>query len=236
MSNQMKRLAAPRSWPLRRKVTAWVTKQSPGAHPIEKSMPAVVVLRDMLKLCDTAKEAKRIIGNREILVDGKPVKDPKAPIGLMDVVSVPKMNSEYRMLLTDKGKFTLLPITSDEASWKLCRIENKTTVRDGKTQLNLHDGRNIVLTENKYKTGDVLKIDVRGQEIKEVYPLNDSAVIMIIEGNKAGRTALVSERIDTRGSAPNIVRFTDGGETVRDNVFVVGKNTPALKLPEASAL
>jgi len=236
MSNQMKRLTAPRSWPLRRKVTVWVTKQSPGAHSIEKSMPAVLVLRDMLKLCDTAKEAKRIIGSRDILVDGKPVKNPKMPIGLMDVVSIPKMKSEYRMLLTDKGKFTLQPISADEASWKLCRIENKTTVRGGKTQLNLHDGRNIVLDENKYKTGDVLKIEVKGQAIKESYPLTDGALIMVIEGNKAGRTALVSERVDTKGSAQNVVKFTDGGETVQGNVFVIGKKSPAIKLPEAGVL
>jgi len=236
MSSQMKRLTAPRSWSLRRKVTVWVTKQSPGAHRTEDSMPALIVLRDMLKLCDTAREAKRIIGNRDILVDGKPVKNPKMPVGLMDVVSVPKMNAEYRMLLTDKGKFTLQPISADEASWKLCRIENKTTVRGGKTQLNLHDGRNIVLDDNKYKTGDVLKIEVKGQAVKESYPLTEGAVILIIEGNKAGRTALVAESIDTKGSAPNIVRFTDGGETVRNNVFVIGKKSPAIKLPEASVL
>jgi len=192
------------------------------------------VLRDMLKLCDTAREAKRIIGNREVLVDGKPVKSPKMPVGLMDVVSIPKTKSEYRMLLTDKGKFTLHPISADEASWKLCRIENKTTVKGGKTQLNLHDGRNIVLDANKYKTGDVLKIAVKDQAIQETYPLAGGAVIMIIEGNKAGKTSLVSETINMKGSAENVVRFTDGGETVRGNVFVIGKNSPAIKIPEAS--
>lgn len=236
MSNQMKRLAAPRSWPLKRKVTVWVTKQSPGPHPIEKSVPAILVMRDMLKLCDTAKEARRVIGNREILVDGKPLKSHKMPIGLMDVVSVPKMKADYRMLLTDKGKFTLVPITADEAKWKLCRVENKTTVKGGKTQLNLHDGRNIVMDKNQYKTGDVLKVEVAGQAIKEAYPLTEGAMIMIIEGNKAGKTSLVAERVDVRGSAPNIVKFTDGGETVRENVFVIGKKTSAVKLPEASAL
>ena len=236
MSTQMKRLAAPRSWPLKRKVTVWVTKQSPGPHPIERSMPALIVMRDMLKICDTAKEAKRIVGNREILVDGKPLRSAKMPIGLMDVVSIPKMKAEYRMLLTDKGKLVLTPISADEAKWKLCRIENKTTVSGGKTQLNLHDGRNIVLDKNKYKTGDVLKIELGTQAIKEDYPLADGAVIMIIEGNKAGKSSLVAECIEIKGPAPNIVRFTDGGETIRENVFVIGKKTAAIKLPEASAL
>lgn len=235
MSNQMKRLAAPRAWPLKRKVNVWVTKQSPGAHPIERSMPALLVLRDMLKICDTAKEAKRIVGNREILVDGRPLRSPKTPIGLMDVVSIPKMGKEYRMLLTDKGKFTLVPISGDEAKWKLCRIENKTVVRGGKIQLNLHDGRNIVLDKDQYKTGDVLKVELNGQKVIESYPLVKDALIMVIKGNKSGHTSIVSETVVVRGPTPNVVKFVDGGETIKGNVFVIGTKKAAIKIPEASA-
>lgn len=236
MSNQMKRLTAPRTWPLKRKVSVWVTKQSPGPHSIENSMPATLVIRDLLKLCDTAKEAKRIIGNRDILVDGKPVRDGKFPIGLMDVVSIPKMDANYRMLLTNKGKFTLQPIDAEVAGWKLCRVENKTVVKDGKFQLNMHDGRNILLDENKYRTGDVLKLAVPSQEILESYPLGTDAVAMVISGNHAGDTAVVAELNITRRATPNVVTFKDGRETVKENVFVIGTKTAAIKLPEGSAL
>ena len=236
MSTQMKRLTAPRSWPLKRKIRVWVTKQSPGPHSIEMSMPAAIVLRDILKVCDTAKEAKRIIGNREILVDGKPLKSHKMPVGLMDVLSIPKTGKNYRMLLTDKGKLTLIEISEAEAKWKLCKLQNKTTVRNGKIQLNLHDGRNIVLDKNEYKTGDVLKIELDGQKISASYPLAPGSLAMIHEGPHAGKTAVVSECIIRRGSVPNVVRFEDGTETVRENVFVIGVKKSAIKLPEASAL
>lgn len=236
MSNQMKRLTAPRTWPLKRKASVWVTKQSPGPHSLENSMPATVVLRDMLKLCDTAKEAKRIIGNRDMLVDGKPVRDGKFPIGLMDVVSFPKMDAHYRMLLTNKGKFTLEPIDADTAGWKLSRVENKTTVKGGLVQLNMHDGRNILLEKDNYRTGDVLKIAVPSQEILESFPLGADAVAMVISGNHAGDTATVAELNVTRRAAPNIVKFKDGRETVKENVFVIGQKTAAIRLPEGSAI
>jgi len=236
MSTQMKRLTAPRSWPLKRKITVWVTKQSPGPHAIENSMPAAIVLRDMLKVCDTAKEAKRIIGNREVFVDGKPVRSNKMPIGFMDVVSIPKMNANYRMLLTDKGKLTLVKISDAEAKWKLCRLQNKTTVSGGKTQLNLHDGRNIVLAKNEYRTGDVLKLDLEGKKISSSLPLAPGSLAMIVEGPHAGRTAVISECIEMRGPSPNVVKFEDGTETVRDHVFVIGVKKSAVELPEASAL
>ena len=236
MSTQMKRLVAPRSWPLKRKISVWVTKQSPGPHAVDKSMPAAIVLRDMLKVCDTAKEAKRIIGNREVLVDGRPLRSHKMPIGLMDVVSIPKAGKNYRMLLTDKGKLTLVEISEDEAKWKLCKLQNKTTVRAGRTQLNMHDGRNIVLDKNEYKTGDVLKVDLDGQKVSGSYPLAPGSLAMIFEGPHAGKTAVISECIMRRGSTPNVVRFEDGTETVRNNVFVIGVKKAAIKLPEASIL
>jgi small subunit ribosomal protein S4e len=232
----MKRLTAPRSWPLKRKITVWVTKQSPGPHAVEKSIPAALVLRDMLKVCDTAKEAKRIIGNREVLIDGRPLRSHKMPIGLMDVLTIPKTKVSYRMLLTDKGKLTMVEISEAEAKWKLCRLQNKTTVRDGKVQLNLHDGRNIVLDKNEYKTGDVLKLNFEDQKISSSYQLAPGSLAMIIVGPHAGKTAVVSECIMRRGSAANVIRFEDGTETVRDNVFVIGIKKSAIKLPEASIL
>ena len=205
MSDHMKRLAAPRSWPLKRKVNIWVTKQSAGAHSIEDSMPAVTVLRDMVGVCDTAREAKRIIGNREMFVDGKAVKNPKAPVGFMDVITIPKMGLAYRMLLTDKGKLTLVAI-----------------------------GRNIVLDKNDYKCGDSLKVAFDGQKVLEHYPLQDGSVVFIKEGSQAGAVRTVKSLETVRGSAANLVLFTDGTQTVARNCFVIGAQTAAIKLPEAS--
>ncbi len=234
MSDHMKRLAAPRTWPLKRKVSVWVTKQSAGAHSIEDSMSAVTVLRDMVGACDTAREAKRIIGNREMFVDGKAVKNPKAPVGFMDVITIPKMKLAYRMLLTDKGKLTLVPIDEAEAAWELCKIENKTVVKGGKIQLNLSGGRNIVLDKNEYKCGDSLKVAFDGQQVMEHYPLQDGSVVFIREGSQAGAVKTVKSLETVRGTASNLVLFTDGSETVARNCFVIGTQTAAIKLPEAS--
>lgn len=234
MSDHMKRLAAPRTWPLKRKVSVWVTKQSAGAHSIEDSMSAVTVLRDMVGACDTAREAKRIIGNREMFVDGKAVKNPKAPVGFMDVISIPKMNLNYRMLITDKGKLALVLIDADEAAWEICKIMDKTVVKGGKIQLNLSGGRNILLDKNDYKCGDSLKIAFEGQAIMDHYALAAGNTVLIKEGAHSGSIKTVKEVEVVRGSAPNLVIFTDGTQTVVDNCFVIGAEKSAVTLPEAS--
>lgn len=234
MSDHMKRLAAPRTWPLKRKVNIWVAKQTAGAHSIEQSMPAVTVLRDMVCACDTAREAKRIIGNREMFVDGKAVKNPKAPVGFMDVITIPKMNLAFRMLLTDKGKLTLVPIEGDEANWEICKIMDKTVIKGGKVQLNLSGGRNIVLDKNDYKGGDSLKVAFDGQKILDHFPMAEGASVFISEGSQAGAVKTIKSLEVIRGPAPNIVLFTDGTQTVVSNCFVIGAQAPAIKLPEAS--
>lgn len=235
MSDHIKRLAAPKSWPVAKKNNVFSAKPSAGSHSVEMSITAVFLLRDVLKVCDNSKEAERIIANRDLLVDGKPVREIKAPVGFMDVVSIPKMDLNFRMILSDKGKFVAVPISKDEASWKLCRIEDKTVISGGKIQLNLHDGRNIVLDKSQYKTGDVLKVEVPTQKILEVYELAKGASVIICKGNYAGKTASVSDYIVTKNSSENVIKFDDGSETVKCNVFVIGKDKPAIKLPEVSA-
>jgi small subunit ribosomal protein S4e len=232
MSKDMKRLTAPRSWPITRKTDFWVTKPSPGPHAIEGSMSVATVIRDMLRLCDTAKEARALIGERQILVDGREVKDHKLPVGLMDVISLPKTQQSYRMLLDRKGKLSLVKVPEGKEGWKLCRVENKTTVSGGKMQLNLHDGRNILVDENKYKTGDVLKIEIPSQKILDVYPLSKGSSVLVISGSHVGQMQIVEDFVEIRSSAPNIVKFKDGSQTTKDNIFVIGTKAPEIELPE----
>jgi len=234
MSDHMKRLAAPRSWAIPRKTHVWAVKQSPGAHSVEHSMPAAMVLRDMMKVCDTAREAGRIIGNREMFVDGKAVKNPKDPVGIMDIVKVPKLNLCCRMVLTGKGKLTLVNVKDDEAKWILCRVENKTKVAGGKIQLNMSGGRNLLISNNQYNTGDSVKVNLENDEIIGSYPLSENAVVLITDGRHAGKIETVDKYIIVSHSKDNIVTFKSNNETVKKNVFVIGAGKAEITLPEVS--
>jgi small subunit ribosomal protein S4e len=231
----MKRLASPRSWSIPRKTNVWVVKPSPGPHPIEHAIPLVLAVRDFLKLANTNAEARRIIGNGDIHVDGKPVRNYKYPLGLMDVISIPKLNLQYRVLLTNRGKITFVKISKDEAKWKLVRIENKTTVNGNKTQLNLHDGRNLLIDKNKYNTGDVLKLSLPVQKIQKSYGFESGNIAMLIGGNHVGEFASVQKYEKIRSPKPNLVYFDDFS-TIKDYVFIVGQEKPEITVPDVNVL
>jgi small subunit ribosomal protein S4e len=236
MSNDMKRLTAPRSWPVPRKSHVWITSPSPGPHSIEVSMPIMIIIRDMLHLCDTAAEGVKLLHAREIKVDGRVVTNHRFPVGLMDVVSIQKLGQNYRVVIDDHDKLRLVPVPTGKEAWKLCRIEKKTTLPGGKTQLNLHDGRNIIVAKDGWKSGDVVKLEVPSQKILETYKLAKGSMVLVIGGAHAGRLETVEEYIITRSSAPNLVKFKDGTVTVKQNIFVVGAKVPEISMPEASVL
>lgn len=234
MSKHMKRLASPRVWSIPKKSHVWATKQSPGPHPIERSVPLLIMVRDVLKYCDTAREGRRIIGERKIQIDGRIVTDYKLPVGFMDVLSLPKSNENFRALLDSKGKIRPIRISKDRAHWKLVKIRNITTIKGSKTQLNFHDGRNILVEKGKYKTGDVLKIDIPSQKILDYYPLAKGNVAMIIGGKHSGQIGTIENYKKVRGPKPNIVEFSEGFSTINDHVFVVGTKKPEITVPEVS--
>lgn len=236
MKKHLKRLPAPRSWAIPRKTAFWAMRPSPGPHPIEASVPVGVILRDMLRVCDNAREARQILNARGVLVDRRVVVDPTFPVGLMDVLALEEIPAHYRMMIDVRGRLALVPIEASDGTWKLCRIEDKTTVRGGKTQVNLHDGRNVLLPKDAYRAGATLKLALPDQEVLGHYELAPGAVAFIRGGQHVGELARILEVRRTRNPRANVVSFQEGFTTDIDKVFVVGKEAPAVAVPEASAL
>ncbi|HEC82124.1 MAG TPA: 30S ribosomal protein S4e [Thermoplasmatales archaeon] len=235
MHKHLKRLAAPKALRLERKTAKWTMKPSPGPHPADKSIPLGLILRDYLGMCDTRSEAKKIIGKGKVLVDSVARKDIKFPCGFMDVISIPDMKKDYRLLFDQRGKLTLVPISKKEQGWKLCRIENKTILKSGRTQLNLHDGRNILVDKDSYKTGDVVKLSFSDGKITDVYPFDKGTVAFVTGGTHIGKIATINSVQITRSSKPNIVLLKSKDSefsTIKDYVFPVGKDSPVITLPE----
>jgi small subunit ribosomal protein S4e len=236
MSKHLKRLNAPRVLRLHRKERAFTIRAAPGPHALEQSIPLGLLVRDYLALCDTYKEARKIISNGDILVDGVKRKSFKFPCGLMDVVSIPKMRKNVRILFDRNGKLILVPISESDAEWKLCRIQNKTIVRGKKVQLNFHDGKNKLVEKDEYKTGDVLKISFKENKIDEVYKFDKGTVSIITGGTHIGEIANIEEIQIVKSSKPNLAKMKGEKEfsTVAENVFPIGKTKPVIELPEVT--
>ena len=228
-SSHLKRLAMPRSWPLPRKTTIWVTRPSPGGHSLERCMPVNLIVRDVLGRAQSAREVRFIVHNELIKVDGRVCKDTRRGVGLMDVLSLG--DEHFRCMLDANGRLRYVKISAEEASWKLVRVEGKTTLKGGKTQLNFHDGLKILVDEpQEFNTGDSIKLSLPDQEVLEHIKFEDGVRCYLIGGTHVGEMASMKERIVKRSSMPNEVAFDEFG-TTEVNVFAVGDaNIPAMEV------
>lgn len=245
-SKHMKRKPAPKMWPIHRKEAIWTVKPNPGPHSLSLSLPLGLIVRDILEFAKTGKEAKNIISQEKITVDGKVRRDERFLVGLMDVISILDAKKSYRLLPSRKGLF-LHPIKSDEAAFKLCRIEDKTVVKGGQVHLNLHDGTSIMISvndpqkpeEDTYQTLDVLKLSVPDRELLGRAKLTVGAPAIVIGGKNIGKYG----KVTTIEDKPNqkrrdlIVTIEDKNgdqfQTILDFVFILGDKESSISLPEA---
>ncbi len=234
MTRHQKRVTVPVSWPIRRKIHTWVAKTSPGPHSAEGSMPLIMVVRDLLHLADNAREAKMILYEGKVLVDGRIKKDYKLPVGLFDIISIPLLNKSYRMLKDSRGRFYMNPLDEGDVK-KLARIEDKTSIKGNKLQLNLFDGTNT-LAEGEFKTGDSLILSIPERNIVDRIEFTVGNLAIVLGGKHTGQMGKVKEIQVVRSSRHNRVIITGAEgdfETIPDYVFMIGKEAPAINVEAA---
>jgi small subunit ribosomal protein S4e len=246
---RLKRKPAPRFWPIHRKEAVWIVRPSPGPHSLEKCLPLSLVLRDILEVAETRKEAKKIIAQGKVFVDGKVRLKDDFPVGLMDVISMPDMNKFYRILPSHKGLF-LSPISKEEASFKLLRVEGKTKVKNGTSQTALHDGSNILIKgadpesppEAVYETFDTLKLGLPEKEVLDQLKTKKGNMAIITGGKNIGKQGKIVDIEKTeakkRRNALVVIEDENGNryQTILDFVFSIGGAKSLISLPEATAV
>ncbi|MFH0949277.1 MAG: S4 domain-containing protein [Candidatus Aenigmatarchaeota archaeon] len=220
-----KRLTAPK-WTSEKKSKKYSISPLPGPHKKMHSIPAGTMLRDILKHAETLSEAKEILRNGYVSVNGIVVKRHRFPIGLMDVVSVG--NDNYRVLPSRKK---LLLKKVNDGNIRLLRIENKKTLAGGKTQLNLHAGINM-LADGDYKSGDTITYNIKTKAISLV-KFEKKCLVLVVHGKSAGMIGKIIDMIQVKGSQPNRVLIDSDGKTLElpeSYVFAVGSNKPVVEL------
>lgn len=232
----LKRLAAPRSWNIRRKNAKFIAASKPGPHNKEDSVPLIVLCRDLLGISKTSRETKILLNSGTVMIDGVKRKDIGFSVGFMDVVKVGKTN--YRIVLDRKGRLSLIKITSAESNKKIAMITGKRMVKGDKIQLSLHDGRNILLSKSqgrKYNTEASLLIELPSQKILDYLPFKEGALVFVNGGKHVGETAVIKGIVEVESPYPDRVVLKSAGvtyETLQRFAFVVGTKKPVVKINE----
>lgn len=234
-TKHMKRLASPKAVLVHdKKDRKWMINTAPGPHPKKHAISLGVFLRDILGVATTAREAKRVLSGRMVLVDGRPRTDEKFPVGLMDIISLPKMELHYRIIVDNKGRLVPVKVAKAESAQKLLKVVGKHTVSGGKHNLSFHDGKNM-LGDNHVKVGDSVVVSLPETKMKTHIKREKGSRCLIMEGKHAGSIVKLKDIIERKGGKPNEALVeADGSEfiTVAKYLFVVDEG---FKVKEAKA-
>jgi small subunit ribosomal protein S4e len=231
----LKRIHAPKHWLLSKVGGIWATKPSQGPHKLRECIPLNVLLRNKLKLALSAREAKLIVLAKDgnIAIDGKVRKDPKFPVGFMDVITLIKAKQNYRLLYDSKGRFGLAKISPSEAEFKLCRVKRRAMGPKGIPYIVTHDGRTIRFPHPEIKQNDTIKLNLRTNEIVTFYKFDINSKVMITGGNNIGRVGSII-RLEKHEGSYEIIHIKDENglefSTRLCYVFTIGTKTAEISL------
>jgi small subunit ribosomal protein S4e len=219
-------MAASVALKIGRKAHRYLNKPDAGRHAAAGSMSILLLLRDYLKIVRQRREAKKVLSAGGVMVDGIARKHEGFPIGLMDIVSIPKMKAYYRISII-KGKLEPVVISEAEAKVKLCKVVGKKIIKGGKVQLAFHDGRTHVIEreEDQFSLGDTVKFEMPAQKMAGFLKLEKGARCYVHAGRHAGQIAVLQELLERPGSASTEVKLKAGGSeeiiTRKSYLFVI---------------
>ncbi|MHA1200067.1 MAG: hypothetical protein ACTSQF_12120 [Candidatus Heimdallarchaeaceae archaeon] len=98
----LKRYVVSKHIPIHKKAFTYTVRPAAGPHAADECIPIAILLRDMFRYARNMSEVKRILFERNVVIDGKVKTNRKHPLGFMDVVSLPKMQKHYRMVYSLK--------------------------------------------------------------------------------------------------------------------------------------
>jgi len=175
-----------------------------------------------------------------IKVDGKIRRDPRFPLGTMDVVTIEKTNENFRILLDTKGRFLPHRIDVKEAGFKLCKVIRKRIGKEKVPHIVTHDGRTIRYPHPDVQINDSVKFDLEKGEVAQIIKFVNNAIVMITGGNNIGRIGHL-QSLEKHPGSYEIAHVRDAtGNTFATrlgNVMVIGDNKePVITLPKGEGI
>jgi len=184
----IKKTEMPKSWPVPRKGKKKRFIAVPS-HATSKGISLLFLLRDVLKIANTRKEARHMTLNGMVEVNNKIRKDENFPVQVFDTLNLPKAKLNYRLEIINK-KFSLTKISEKDAETKIVKIAGKKVLSKDKIQMNLDDGQNF-LTKDKFSVGDSVVLNTKENKIVKILPLKEGAKVEIVSGKHAGEKGLI---------------------------------------------
>jgi len=181
-----------------------------------------------LRYALSRKDVFSIVKDKEglIKVDNKIRRDPRFPLGIMDVLSIEKTGEFFRILYDVKGRYQAHKIDEKEGKFKLCKVKRKAMGANKVPYIVTHDGRTIRFPHPDIRKNDTVKLNLDTHEVDALIKFENGASVMVTGGNNIGRVGIL-QHVEKHPGSFDIVHIKDseGNQfaTRITNIFAIGE-------------
>ncbi len=211
-----KRQSMPKNWPIARKGNTYYVNSS---HSPRNGIPVVIVLRDILEIVETYKEAKLMCMNKEVKINEITRRDETFPLRVFDILSLDKIKKTYRVEVIGK-KIKLAEISAKETSKKVVKIIGKKILPKKVVQMNLDDGSNFLVKE-KFAVGDSAVLNLKENKVEKILALKEGAKVFVVSGKHSGKQGKITELKFSEKRKECLIKFDEGESVLRQETLLV---------------
>ena len=205
-------------WPIRRKGTKYIAVST---HDQSESIPLLVVMRDILHLVQNKKELKKLIFEKQIVINHKEIRETNFPLLLFDILSLPLMEKNYKAVLNEHKKMIFKEVNEKETEKKIFKVIGKKILAGNKVQVNLLHGRNVFLNEN-VQVDDSVVYNLKKGAIEKVIKMEKGNHAYVLKGKHSGAEGKIEALIEHGGK--KLVRIISSDKKINvwtKNVIVM---------------
>ncbi len=220
-SRHINRFAASRYLKVNRKVSKYIAKPTAGRYPLENSIALITLLREKLGIAANSAEARYIVKNGNVSINGKTIRNERYPVGFGDTLTLSKSGKSYKVDVAKKSIVSLQEIKS-ETKERTLKVIGKYVGAKNTMMLRLYDG-SVIKGKNDIKVND--SVVVNGNSIKSVIKMQKGAKCYVVKGAHASENGKILEIISGTATRNPIVHVegTTKFRTLLDNIMVTGE-------------
>lgn len=228
----LKRLAAPKSWSLKKTEGKYAPRPTPGPHKKDECMPLNLILTKKIGIARSTKEIQFILKNKLIKVNGVKRTDPKFPVGLFDVITIGDSKKFYRLILNTCAKFSLIEIPETDKEFRIAKVTAKCLRKGNIPFVYTSQGTSHRFSNQEIELNDTVKINELN-EIVDFIHFEEGKEAFLIKGKNAGCIGTIVS-IEKRSNGHSLIKMIDSNNrvfsTTENFCIVIGSETRMLNL------
>ena len=113
----------------------------------------------------------------------------------MDIVTINKTRTNYRVNFDVKGRCRLVKISKEEPKYKLCKVTIRSMWPKKIPFITTSDGRTLWYPNPHIKENETIKLNFGNNKIIDYYKNKIGAQVLFVGGNNIGRAGTIEKQL-----------------------------------------